>query len=81
MSSARIRSEQFAALNRCSHTTQLALEENGGLPRLARLEPCTHRHLTLLFLLEPDAEVLLQSPGSRQIMTRTPGSEVTLVRR
>ena len=47
--------------NRCSHTTQLALEENGGLPRLARLEPCAHRHLTLLFLLEPDGEVLSQT--------------------
>jgi len=48
-------------MNRCSHTTQLALEDNGGLPRLTRLEPCAHRHLTLLFLLEPDAEVVLQS--------------------
>ena len=47
----------FPSNGRCSHTTKLALEESGGLPKLARLEPCSHRHLSLLFLLEPDGEV------------------------
>ena len=33
------------------------MDEKGALPKLAHLEPCSHRHLTLLFLLEPDGEV------------------------
>ena len=53
----------LGCMSRCSHTAELALEEDGSLPKLARLEPCSHRHMTLLFLLYPDAPVLKLRPA------------------
>ncbi len=43
--------------SRCSHTARLALEKDGSVPKLTRLDPCSHRHMTLLFLLHPEAPV------------------------
>ena len=44
-------------LARCAHTGRLALDKGGNLPPKAALPACTHRRLTLLFLMDPDVPV------------------------
>ena len=53
----QLRRGVHGTLARCSHVGRLALDKAGHLPKPEKLPTCGHRQLSLLFIMDPVAEV------------------------
>ena len=63
----QLRRSTHSTLARCSHVGRLALDSDMLLPKIRKLPPCSHRKMTLLFLMDPVVEV-----NSHVILHRPP---------